>query len=119
MEDAISKKINGVPKIKSIIGYCGKVMDAFSKKDEKEKDDGSEKRVLLDGMKERAQRTAQQVRESTSTGVSKSLRKKSVNDMKNAAARKKKITNPPFHETDEEVQNALKKKKKELELAFL
>ena len=85
----------------------------------KEKDDGGEKRVLLDGMKERAKQTVQQVGESTSTGVSKSLKKKSMNDMKNAAARKKKLTNPPFRETDEEVQNALKKKKKELKLAFL
>ena len=119
MEDAISKKINGIPKIKTILGYCGNVMDAFGKNDAKEKDDGSEKRVLIDDMKERAQQPVHQILDSKSTDVSKSLKKKSMSDMQNAVTRKKKITNPPFHETDEEVQNALKKKKKELEIAFL
>ena len=37
MEDAISKKINGIPKIKTILGYCGNVMDAFGKNDAKRK----------------------------------------------------------------------------------
>merc|ERR1711871_1276134 len=30
MEDAISNKINGIPKIKSILSYCGRVMDVVN-----------------------------------------------------------------------------------------
>ena len=70
-------------------------------------------------MKERAQQPVHQILDSKSADVSKSLKKKSMSDMQNAVTRKKKITNPPYPETDEEVQNALKKKKKELEIAFL
>merc|ERR1711871_21190 len=131
-EDAISNKINGIPKIKSILSVCGKVMDFVNdltsdNNEEEEEEHASpavqsteesaqeeqrhseeETKYFVDEMESRA---AEPEDSAETTSTEGSLKTKSKADM-DAAIRRKK-SQKPSHE------GAMKQWKRGLEAAFL